>query len=536
MKLSVRLGLIVGFAALGTLVLMLIALHTMRSSMLADRQEHIRSTVNLAAKQVGTIVAREKSGALTRHEAQKLAKQAMSGLRDGDDYVFVLNMDGVVQVHADASREGKPVAQAKGPDGRTLMKVYLDALGKSDLTQVEILVKRPQGTELTPKLVGVARIPEWDWIVGYGLFIDDIDEGYKTYALRFGLIGLVVFAGVLALAFVMAQRVYRTLGGEPEEAAHLARAITSGDLTLHIQHKGTAGSLMESIQKMRDNLRHIVGHIQQNADSVGSASSSLSKQMNHINQASKQAADAASSTAAAIEELAVSIDHISQSSHETKTNAQHATRLAQEGQALVQHAGTQITNIAGQVADATALIGGLVERSREIGGIASVIKEIADQTNLLALNAAIEAARAGEQGRGFAVVADEVRKLAERTGQATDQITNMIQGIHNDTTRVVDGMSKVGPQVTAGVDMAKKAGDALRQITEATTVAHGNVSDVAAATTEQSQAGSSVARNVEQISSMLEESTQSVEAANENVMALEQLAENLRQSVTRFKT
>ena len=153
----------------------------------------------------------------------------------------------------------------------------------------------------------------------------------------------------------------------------------------------------------------------------------------------------------------------------------------------------------------------------------------------MALNAAIEAARAGEQGRGFAVVADEVRKLAERTGQATDQITGMIQAIDKDTSAVVAGMQSVGPQVALGVDMAGQAGEALRQINEASVLALGNISEVAAATTEQSQASSSVARNVEQISGMIEESTASVRAASENVLVLEQLSRELHDSVARFR-
>ncbi|WP_263771143.1 methyl-accepting chemotaxis protein [Propionivibrio soli] len=535
MKLSTRLAWVVGCAALGALVLVVVALQIIRSSMIEERRNQIELMVSLAGKQVNLFVAQEKSGKLSHEEAQARAKQALSGLRQGDDYVFVRQMDGLVVVHPDSRKEGQIDLGSKGPDGRTLMQVYVDSLKSADQSMVEIKTKRPKGEVEVAKLNGLVKIPEWNWIVGFGLFIDDIDEAYAAYALRFGLIGLVIFAVVVSVAVFMARRIYRVLGGEPDQAASLAGAIAGGDLTQRVDGATVSGSLIESVERMRGSLHDIIGHIQESAGRVGDASASLSGQMEQINNAAKQSSEAVSSTAAAIEELAVSVDHISQSSRETEENSTRATQLANQGQELVHQASAEIERAASRVSEATELIGGLVERSREIGGIAQVIKEIADQTNLLALNAAIEAARAGEQGRGFAVVADEVRKLAERTGQATDQITGMIQAIHRDTERVVDGMGQVGPQVTRGVEIAAKAGDALRQINEATAIALGKVSDVAAATTEQSQASSSVARNVEQISSMLEESAQSVHAANDNVLALEQLAVDLRQSVQRFK-
>ncbi|MEI7611620.1 MAG: methyl-accepting chemotaxis protein [Betaproteobacteria bacterium] len=535
MKLSTRLGLIVACATLGTVVLVLVALQNIRTSMLEDRQTQIKSMLNLVSKQVAVYVALEKAGTLSQSEAQARAKQALSGLKDGADYIFARDFIGTMLVHPDPKRVGTVDPGAKVPDGRTTLQVYIDALKTSDLALVEIMTPRPGVKETVPKLNGVVRIPEWSWMIGYGLFLDDIDQAYRTNAIRFLLIGLVVLGAVITLAFVMSRKIYRALGGEPEYAAEMAKAIAGGDLSQSINRTGAPGSLMESIQLMQSSLHGIIETIQSNANKLGVASNSLSGQMEQINIASKQSFDAVSSTAAAIEEMAVSVDHISQSARETESNATTAHQLSGQGESLVQNASDEIQRVSHQVTEASGLIGGLVERSREIGGIARVIKEIADQTNLLALNAAIEAARAGEQGRGFAVVADEVRKLAERTSQATDQITGMINAIQVDTSNVVQGMQAVGPQVALGVEIIGQAGDALRQISEASAVARSNVGEVAAATSEQSEASASVARNVEQISTMIEASVSSVQDANVNVHELEKLANELRQSVARFR-
>ena len=535
MKLATRLGLIVGCAALGAAILVLISLQSIRSTMLEDRQAQIESVVTFAGKLVGVYVAEEKAGRLTRDEAQARARQALSGLRDGDDYVFARTMDGMILVHPDARREGKIDMGGKLPDGRTTMQAYLDALKSSDFALVDTLTRRPNSEAMVPKINGVLRVPEWNWMLGFGLFADDIDAAYWNNALRFLGVGALILAAVIAAAMLMARTIYRALGGEPDYAASVARTIADGDLTLRIERSSTAGSLMASIEQMQTGLHAIIDSIQANAGRVGQASQSLSEQMEQIDIAAKHASDAISSTAAAVEEMAVSVDHISQSARETESSATTTTRLAEQGESMIGKASDEIRRAAAQVDDASGLIGGLVERSREIGGIARVIKEIADQTNLLALNAAIEAARAGEHGRGFAVVADEVRKLAERTGQATDEIGRLIDAIHADTTGVERSMQAVGPQVAAGVDTVGQAGDALRQISAASAVALGNISEVAAATIEQSQASTSVARNIEQISGMIEESAQSVRSANDNVRALEQLADALRQSVARFR-
>ena len=535
MKLSTRLGLIVGSAIVGLVLIAGFSLSTLHSTMLEDRRTQIKTILSLASKQVAYYQSLEQSGKLSKDEAQAKAIEALRGLHDGDDYIFARTMGALVLVHPDARKQGKVDQGSKLPDGRTTMQAYLDVLSKGDFGFTDIVSKRPGGDVEVPKINGVARIQGWDWIIGFGVFVDDIDKAYWRFALNFLLIGGVVLAVVIGLAVAMSRTIYRRLGGEPDYAAEVAQAIAAGDLSRQVTGRVERDSLLGAVASMQQSLREMIEGIQTGSGSLGQAAQGLSSQMEHINQASRQSADATSATAAAIEEMSVSVDHISGSARETEQNSARSSELASRGEGLVNQAAEEIERVSSQIADASGLIGGLVERSREIDGIASVIKEIADQTNLLALNAAIEAARAGEQGRGFAVVADEVRKLAERTTQATGQITTMIQAIQSDTGSVVDSMQAVTPKVARGVSLAGEAAAALREINQGAAATLDKVRDVANATAEQSLASSSVAANVERIAHMVEESATSVQEANKNVLALERLAQELRASVSRFR-
>jgi methyl-accepting chemotaxis protein len=533
-KLSHRLIILVLTAILGLAIIGGLALNTLHATMQDDKRNEIHTVLSLAAQQVGYFQGLEKSGKLSRAEAQAKAVEALTNMRNGSNaYIWARGIDGMGLVHAIADKVGK-IDMGKAANGKTSIQNYIDNLSTTKFYYYDDFTKNPDTGEMAPKINGVTQIQDWNWFVGFGVFVSDIEKAYWRLAFNFIIIGLVVIVAVVIVAWRISRSIYSSLGGEPSYAASVVGSITNGDLSQTIVHSSGKLSLLTSVAQMQKNLREMIHSIQQGAVELGHAAVGLSGQMHQLDSASQQTSDATTATAAAIEEMSVTIEHISYSAGETEKNSASSTQLAADGEQLVNDAAKAIQDVSVRVEEASGMIEGLVKRTHEIDSIASVIKNIASQTNLLALNAAIEAARAGEQGRGFAVVADEVRNLAQRTSLATEEITSMITSIQNDTGSVVISMSAVTPQVLQGVQMAEKAATALRDINREASATLVQVREVATSTTEQSLASASVAENIERISNMVEATAESVGQANSNVQSLERLAQELKTSVSRF--
>ena len=286
---------------------------------------------------------------------------------------------------------------------------------------------------------------------------------------------------------------------------------------------------------MQDTLRTMISTIVSNAEHVASAADQLLNASEEVADRARQQSDAASSMAASVEEMAVSIDQVKENAGEAHGISQQSAVISEEGAGVIHTAASEMRKISEAVQASSEIVEDLGRQSDQITSIVNTIREIADQTNLLALNAAIEAARAGEQGRGFAVVADEVRKLAERTSLATTEIEQMIVGIQGDTVGAVEAMNAALPEVQQGVELAASASESLREIEEGARRTLGRIGEVADATKEQSTASTSIAQRVEQIANMVEETSDTIRGTATTALQLQDIAVSLKQLISRFR-
>jgi len=350
---------------------------------------------------------------------------------------------------------------------------------------------------------------------------------------KIALVSLVILGAATVVGLTIARRITSRLS----TIESCFQTISGGDLRIRIPVRGEdeVARLSRATNALLDNLEGMIGRVAMVTEQLASAAVQLSATAVEISGGTARLTSRATHTAAAVEEMNATVGQVAQNSGKAACLARETVETAKDGGAVVANTIEGMELLSEAVSSSSTIITELGKSSDQIGVIVGTIEDIADQTNLLALNAAIEAARAGEQGRGFAVVADEVRKLAERTTKATKEISDMIRQIQQDTRGAVDSMQHGKEKVSAGVDLANKTGEALTRIVRMVSESADMIQQIAVASEEQSTATQQIAADIENVAQVTKESAAGANESAKACQDLSQIATELQRLVGNFR-
>ena len=351
------------------------------------------------------------------------------------------------------------------------------------------------------------------------------------------LIALVTLAGVLLLSvmsLLLSRGIRYSLNKMHDVMFKVEEAL---DFTARAEglRRDEIGETADAFNRLLDKLQMNLRQISDNANQVATAAGEMAAISNQVASASVQQSESASSMAASVEQLSVSINHVGDRAVEASQFSSESGKLAIEGEDAISQTMHEISQASATASTAEGRIRKLENQSEQISSVVAVIKEVADQTNLLALNAAIEAARAGEQGRGFAVVADEVRKLAERTAASTQEITQTIESMREGAHGAVDGMHMVVQQVEESVRLANNANEVMIKVGRDSREAASMAEEISSAMREQMQASNSIATQIESVAQMSEEGNAAASESASSARELARLATNMQGIIATYR-
>ncbi|ERI52468.1 methyl-accepting chemotaxis protein [Pseudomonas sp. EGD-AK9] len=537
LPISRRLWLILALAILTLILLGAYMLRQINLDLYAGKAEKTEHVVQSAAGILKHYHGLESAGSLSREDAQKQAMELIRGLRyAGQEYFWINDQTPVMIMHpTNPKLEGQNLSGFKDPDGKALFNEMVAVTRSQGAGQVDYRWPKPGASEPVPKISYVELFQPWGWIIGSGVYVDDVQAVFKEQALRALGIGLLITLMLAALVLLIARSIAQPLQAAVDAMANIASG--EGDLTRNLDTHGRdeLTALASHFNAFTDKLRGVIRQLLDSAGSLDQAARSLGDISSEAQQHSQQQAQQMELVATAVNQVTYGVQDVAKNAEHASSEVHAAEEQAIQGQQNIEASLRQIDQLSATIDKAVAVIQSLASESTQIGSVLEVIRSIAEQTNLLALNAAIEAARAGEQGRGFAVVADEVRLLAQRTQQSTAEIQGMIERLQGNSEAAVKVIHESSRASQLTVEQASQAGQSLAQIAQSLRNLTGLNASIASATLEQSHVVEDINQNVTQTAGLAHNTAAAAEQSSAASQHLKQLADQLGRLLGQFR-
>ncbi|WP_428554552.1 methyl-accepting chemotaxis protein [Pseudomonas edaphica] len=537
MSISRRLWLILIVAVLMLLTLGLLMLKQIHGDLYQAKRQQTQHVVQTASGVLAYYQNLEKTGVLTREAAQQQALSAVRGLRyDHDDYFWINDLTPVMIMHAaNPKLDGQNLSAIRDPDGFAVFNEFVILAKAKGAGIVNYRWPKPGADAPVEKTSYIQLFEPWGWIIGSGVYVDDVQAEFTGQVWKASLIGLGIALLMALLVILIARSIVHPLQTAVNAMGNIASGESDLTRTLDTHGRDEVTQLSQHFNSFTAKLRQVVGQLQECANALGQSSTELGTNASQAHDRSQQQSQQMELVATAINEVTYGVQDVAKNAEHAASEMRDAQAQAQQGQVNIDGSLQQIDQLSSTISQAVEVIRTLSSESTQIGGVLEVIRSIADQTNLLALNAAIEAARAGEQGRGFAVVADEVRLLAQRTQKSTAEIQVMIERLQGHSEAAVKVISDSHSASQLTIEQAGQAGASLTAIGQALRNLNGLNASIASATLQQAHVVEDINQNVTQAAGLSHSTALAAEQSSVASAHLRGLSEQLGGLLRQFK-
>ncbi|WP_318467878.1 methyl-accepting chemotaxis protein [Photobacterium leiognathi] len=517
-----------------------------KQELISERQQELKDAVVITKHAIENILAKGGDDTAILEDVRQLISPIRFAENDAG-YFFIYTMNGVNVAHPlKPEIQGTDQIGATDANGVAYIKVLIDA-AKNNGQFVKYSFPKKANQLAQPKESYAISLNDGKWFIGTGLYIDDIDASVAQYTAQIHsnmqdrinsvlLISLILTVISATIILYVASRIIKPVERMVDTLNDIADG--EGDLTKRLVVEGNdeIAALGNAFNRFANKLQSIISQVSETTNSLTTAAHNVHKQTNTLTAKLNEHNCETEQVVAAIEQMSLAANEIAENTNDVASGTERMSDVALVAQQQVDTSLVSINTLVDEVTQASGYIDALNQQSHNINNVLKVIGDIAEQTNLLALNAAIEAARAGEQGRGFAVVADEVRGLASRTQSSTLEINEMLDQLHNLVTQAVQAMDKSQASCNEAVSSTNQISHNLLSVTEAVTEINGKINQIAAASTEQNAVTGEISGNMGSIQNIVTELIQESKNSEHIVSQLDDAGNQLQQLVGQFKT